>query len=273
MARILNNAQLYVVTNNQDALVNITSYVEDQIEIFTKKKQALVKRPVTISKLLQDIQLKIHITDVLRKIAERKKTCFKKHSKQRPINQKKKVSHKDRFNFDQKTKAILKYIRQEIKYHRRHCIVSLYRQQKRFRLEYRQKKIFGRQRDRSKARHVRRAKRKFSANRHERKFLNRYKHTTTYGLHSKISNIPVIKKINTAQLKSKKPSRSHFSFPEKAISDARSLVCHNEKITLRYTNQHLFIYSQPMNSCYRPSKKYLIKVVSTIDDFHSELSD
>ena len=160
----------------------------------------------------------------------------------------------------------MKYIRQEIKYRRRHHLASLYRQQKWSFLEYRQTKILGRRKDRRKMQRALKAKIKSKPNRHERKLQHLYKRMATFGVHTKSSNISVTKQENHFKWPTDLLLSSYFHFPETTIFSVRSLNCQPGKLLLHYSNQHVFIYVMPGYHCKRTSKKYLINTISTLDD-------
>lgn len=174
-------------------MANVNSIIEVEIKIFINRKQLLAKKPrlrskakkqhsVTPRRPLQNDKLKTNISNIMRRILERKQKRLTKYSMKPTVSKKKRINRKKCNELNKKSKGILKYIRQEIKYHRRHRIVSLYRQQKRSSLEYRQKKILDRRRNQLKAQYTWKVKTKFNANQHERKSRYPYKHMITYGV-------------------------------------------------------------------------------------------
>ncbi|CAF2505383.1 unnamed protein product [Rotaria sp. Silwood2] len=167
---------------------------------------------------------------------------------------------------------MLKYIRQEIVYRRRHHWVSLYRQQKRSSFEYMGKKTMERIRDQFRAQIASIGKRKLKPIRDERKILRPYKHMITYGYHKKYDKISAVRNVNKFQWGANLLN-AHLYFPEAAIASARSVTCNNQKILLRYCNQRIFIYSMPANHCNRPSNKYLINIFSSLDNIGPGLFD
>lgn len=285
-AHLLDTGHLYVVTNNSDAMACVKFIVDRKIETFINRKQALTNpskakklrknNKSTSSHVRTTDELKTNISNILRRILQRKKGCLTKYSRSTTVSKKKRVGCKKWHELDKKSKtpkAILKHERQEIKYRRRHHLVSLYRQKKRSAFEYRQKKVIGRRRDRMKTRNASKAKRKFIPNRDKRKVSHLYKHTTTYGSHTKPENISVTKSGKNVKSQTKFPRSSYFDFSEATIMAARSLTYDNEKILLHYSNQRVFIYALPINHSNRPSKKYLINTFSTIDYIQSTSFD
>jgi hypothetical protein len=269
----------------------VNPLVQKEIETFINRRQQIVrpskaskKKKSTASHASTNDKWKIHISNVIQRILQRKQLCLAKFSKLNTATsfrqftsiKRKKIDRKKWYELDKKskkTKTMLKYIRQEIRYHRRHQPVSLYRQQKRSSFEYKQKKIIGRKRNRIKMQRVSMLKKKFESNRDERKKLDPYKRTTTYGSHRSFGNISVVKNENRAKTKTKRPISSYCYISEAALISARSLGCENDKILLHYSNQRVSIYAIPVNHRKKPSKKYLINTFSTLSDIQVDYFD
>ena len=166
------------------------------------------------------------------------------------------------------SKPIRKYIHQERKYRRRHPgWTSLVLREKRSRVEYEQRKSHERQKTLIRKKNVHKARWKIEPNRYERKLQGRYKFMTThsYNAYTKLNKrLPIESRTNVT----KKQRRSSFvsiDFRKKADLSLSRLSTTN-KIVYRYYNQHIFVYSMPIHCSGRPSRKYLIKTVSTVDD-------
>jgi hypothetical protein len=287
-AYITNSALLFVTTTSKDAMTSVSFKVQKEIEAFINKKQQFVrpskpreKEKSTSRHISTNDELRINASRVLERILQRKQQYRVQSSglrtttwmRQLKIIKKRKTVRKKWYEHDHKlkrTKVLLKYIRQQSRYYRRHDPMLFYQQRKRSHFEYYQKKIMGRKKDRSKERHALMHKIRFQSKRNERKVLSAYKRTTTCGSHMKYSNISIFKNENKAKWKTELLLRSYVYFPKARVPSRSSLTYGKNKQLLRYCNQHVFIYVVPVNHRGRPSNKYLINTFSTINNIESK---
>ncbi|CAF1649679.1 unnamed protein product [Adineta ricciae] len=165
------------------------------------------------------------------------------------------------------SKSIRKYIHQERKYRRRHLgWTSLVLRGKRSRVEYEQRKNCEQQKAKTRKENTHKARWKIEPNRYERKLRGRYKCMTTYSYnaYAKLNKILSIEgRTNTTKKQERSPFVS-LDFRNKVdLLLPRSST--TKKIVYRYYNQHIFVYSMPIHCFGRPSRKYLIKTVSTVE--------
>jgi hypothetical protein len=164
------NVCLFITSENEEALSNVRIIIEEDIERFIdssrplmkilpqkkissiadsrRKHEKLIPQSIIRTVRIRDEQHSKHVNQILRQ------------KRQHPNNIKMiwKQWYINRLKFNAKFKAISQYFGQLYRQH--HCEVSLYRQQKRSSIEYHKQKVLGRKRDRLKAEHAQRAKRK-----------------------------------------------------------------------------------------------------------------
>ncbi|CAF1626009.1 unnamed protein product, partial [Adineta ricciae] len=188
------------------------------------------------------------------------------------LQSKKKIGHKKSYQCCIKSvkisKPIWKYIQQERKYRRRHpAWTPLVLRGKRSRVEYEQRKNYEQQKTKTRKENTHKARWKIEPNRYERKLRGRYKCMTTYSYnaYTKLNKILSIEgRTNTTKKQIRSPFVSLDFHKKVDLLLPRSAT--TKKIVYRYYNQHIFVYSMPIHCSGRPSRKYLIKTVSTVDD-------